>query len=554
MDFNSNSQEKSTIVWSTPTSNEQKNYYSKHASERAAFGWITTLLQAVHAFLALAAWMAIFTWAFSKVPTFAFLILPLSLLAIFTLHILFRTTWQTYWYDKLDNDPNTDSPVYVPIFILILLLGTEIYGTREFLKNTIQPVAKTSSQPVDDQFAAHESALDAAYNLSINRIDATYAEKEKAAALPYDRQIRTLRVRRVSGDELKSVASQIRRLENQKTAAIAPVLAEKAAAKEKALNSLTEAKDQVQQRKTAAISAIDTQNNAEIQRYLSETGSVNGFAWLISCVLLALICALSYRIVRINVKSGIIPQRTYSALDAHGSAVQRIWTALADAFNRRSLQFSVYIHKLLSPKSAIASFDGTVVVTPGTYNTPQNHTSVENPVNDIVNESVNDFLKTGKPINPDDLKAKLDQHPMNYRPIGFYKRDEDGVNPVTQFPQPVTQQKEDNAVSIVARGNEVVKHYLSELQREPSHFKRPDAKPETVAGRINTKLDNAIAAISDLPMNSVLGSVTFKMNKFLDDTLIPVTRENGFDLHEKTSTLITVLNQKTVKRVGEPVL
>ncbi len=549
MDFNSNSQEKSTIVWTQPKTQEEKIYYSKHASERAAFGWITTLLQGVHAFLALAAWMAIFTWAFSKVPTFSFLILPLALLAIFTLHILFRTTWQTYWYDRLDNDPNTDSPVYVPIFILVLLLGTEIYGTREFLKNTIQPIAKTSSQPIDEQFASQESNLDAAYNMSIQRIDATYAEKEKAATLPYDRQIRTLRGRRVSGDELKAVASQIRRLENQKTAAIAPVLAEKAAAKEKALNSITSAKEEVMQRKSGAFTEIDNQNSAEIQRYLSETGSINGFAWLISCVLLALICALSYRIVRINVKSGIIPQRTYSALDAHGSAVQRIWTALADAFNRRSLQFSVYIHKMLSPKSAITSFDGTVVVNPGTYNTP----TVESPVNEIVNNSVNDFLTTGKPINPDDLRAKLDQYPQNYRPIGFYKRDNDGLNPVSQFPQPVSQIKEDDAVARVTRGNEVVKHYLSELQREPSHFKRLDAKPETVAVRISTKLDNAIAAISELHEMSVLGSVTFKMTKFIEDTLIPVTRENGFDIQGKTNNLITVLNQKTVKRVGDPV-
>ena len=99
-------------------------------------------------------------------------------------------------------------------------------------------------------------------------------------------------------------------------------------------------------------------------------GSVSTYAWVLSVGLLLLIAGLSYRAVRINVKSGILPLRNYTVLDAHGSIAERLFTAFGDAANRRGLQFAVWIHRLLSPKEAITSFDGNVVAKPGTYNTP----------------------------------------------------------------------------------------------------------------------------------------------------------------------------------------
>lgn len=93
--------------------------------------------------------------------------------------------------------------------------------------------------------------------------------------------------------------------------------------------------------------------------------------WIISAVLLLLICALGYAQVRINVNSGILPKRNFTVLDAHGSMIERIATALGDAINRRTLQFSVWLHRLLSPSKELQSFDGTVVARPGNYNTPK---------------------------------------------------------------------------------------------------------------------------------------------------------------------------------------
>ena len=55
-------------MWSTPHTDEQKRYFSTHAPKRRVYGLIQTVLQFLHGFLAFAVWVAVFDWAFEKVP------------------------------------------------------------------------------------------------------------------------------------------------------------------------------------------------------------------------------------------------------------------------------------------------------------------------------------------------------------------------------------------------------------------------------------------------------------------------------------------------------
>ncbi len=362
----------STTVWTQPSTPEQRRYYSKHAGERRVFGWITTIFQTAHGFIAFAAWSALYIWVFSRVPALLFLAPILACASLFALHVLFRTTWQTYWYDRLDDDPNTDSPVWVPAVILLLLWAAEYQGARMYLAGQVRPPEKQTTGLIDSMHATTVASFEQSYTNDQARIEAVYKAKESAATAPFDGRIRRLRAKSADTDaERRSIRGQIASLQAQRDAAIAPVQQAKAAELEKAYQHYSAAKTSETDRRSAAVAAVDAHNNKEVTRHDTELSSVGSYAWAISIGLLILIAGLSYRCVRINVKSGIIPLRNYTVLDAHGSLPERIWTAISDAINRRGLQFAVWMHRLLSPKQAITSFDGTVVAQPGTYNTPE---------------------------------------------------------------------------------------------------------------------------------------------------------------------------------------
>ena len=354
----------STTVWTQPTTTEQKRYYSKHAGERRVFGWMTTILQTAHAAIAFAAWTAIYLWVFKAVP----FMLPaapfLAGVTLAVLHVLFRTTWQTYWYDRLDDDPNTDSPVWVPAAIFVLLIALEVQGAKQYLAGQVTPAEQKDTEHIEADHATTLASIEQAYRNHVASINDVY----KAKTAPLDRQISAARSRSADNDqERRQQRARIAALQAQRD----QVLSEKAAALEKALAVATADREKAGARRDQAISGIDTHNAGELARYTAEMGSVGTYAWVLSLGLLFLIAGLSYRCVRINVMSGIIPLRNYTVLDAHGSLPERIFTAFSDAINRRGLQFAVWIHRLLSPKQAITSFDGTVVAQPGTYNTPE---------------------------------------------------------------------------------------------------------------------------------------------------------------------------------------
>lgn len=385
MDFrhnpqNSGHQQSSTTVWTQPSTDEQRRYYSKHAGEKRVFGWITTVFQGAHGAIAFAAWTGIYVWLFQSIPFMLPLAPVLSGVTLVALHVLFRVTWQTYWYDRLDDDPNTDSPVWVPVVIIVALLAAEIQGFQQFLEGQVKPATERPTEQVHKEHDTTVASLEQSYSNEKSAIEATYKEKERAATLPYDRQIRSARNRSVTGEaERKQRNREVASLERQRDQALAPVLAAKAEALETAYKSYSSSKNNALGRRDQAVAHIDASNQAEHTRVATQLDNVGTYSYVLSFALLALIALLSYRTVRINVKSGIIPLRNYTILDAHGSLPERIFTAIADAINRRGLQFAVWMHRLLSPKTAITSFDGTVVAQPGTYNTPEGFHQQQHP-------------------------------------------------------------------------------------------------------------------------------------------------------------------------------
>lgn len=359
-------------MWSTPSTEEQRRYFSKHAPKRRVYGLIQTALQALHSFLAFAAWFAVFTWAFEKAPILQPFApyLAASLLVVF--HILFRVTWSTYWYDRLDRDDRTDSSIFIPIAIMAVLLFTESQGAKLFLQGQVKPPKIESTDGIYQQHSQRTADLDRQYRQQCSDIESVFRAQSAAAALPFNNKINLLRRRIINSDaERKDVNRQIFSLEQARGNALAPIAAEKAASLKRALEQATARRDEIASQAGEQTKEILNNNFAEKARFGIDMQNAGSVGWIISVVLLGLISALGYARVRINVNSGILPLRNFTVLDAHGSVIERMSTAFGDAFNRQSLRFAVWFHRIMSPREAITSFDGTVVAKPGQYNTPK---------------------------------------------------------------------------------------------------------------------------------------------------------------------------------------
>lgn len=418
-------------MWTQPSTDAQKRYYSKHAAERRVFGWITTVLQGTHGFLAFAAWTAIYLWLFQMVPFLMPLAPFLSGATLLAMHVLFRTTWETFWYDRLDSDPNTDSPVWVPLTIIALLLIAEVQGMQTFLAGQVKPPTERGTEQINQEHTTTLSAYETSWEKEKSDIEAIYRTKELAAAGRFDRKIRSL-VEKVSDSpaERAEKKRQVASLRAQRDAVLQPIQEAKAAALETAYNRHSTFKGQEMQRKTTLVAAIDSSNTAEYMRFNNDMKATNTYSWLISVALLFLIAALSYRSVKINVESGILPLRNYTVLDAHGSLPERIWTALADAINRRGLQLAVWLHRTLSPREAITTFDGTVVAKPGEYNTPegffQKVDDEQTARQKVAMKIMQDARDNGLIITPEILDMELDKAK---RMNGSYMSSEFGKKP-----------------------------------------------------------------------------------------------------------------------------
>jgi len=361
--------QKTLSMWSAPSTPEQQAYYSTHSPKRRVFGIAQTGLQVAHIALAFAAWQGIFQWAFRNfepmleaVPYIAFAVLVL-------LHIIWRATWDTYWYDKLDDRTETDSSIWLPLAIAVVLLVSEKQGATLYFAGQVKPPTATNTATLDEQFAAKLGAFDARYERERSDLEAVWTAKAQGAAARFERDIAAWQRRKATSEaDRQFIARNIATLSRQRDAAVAKATEGKAEEMHRLLAEHEQRKDQAESRHLALLDRADNSNAAELTRYQADLSDVERFAWLISLFFVGCAAALGYARVRINVRSGILPLRSYSTLDQHGSALEKFWIALADGTSRQLHRASVALHRALSPRESLTDFDGNVVIAAGDYN------------------------------------------------------------------------------------------------------------------------------------------------------------------------------------------
>jgi hypothetical protein len=363
------SNQKSTTVYSVPTTPEEQRYYSKHSPKRKVYGIAQFFFQIAHIALAFSAWSAIFTYALENFGSSPIISGLLAAVTLFVLHLIFRTTWESYWYDKLDNDPNTDSSPILPVVIILLLLITEQQGAAIIFKGAVKKEQHKDAAPVVEGTNAEINSLRQLFAETEKQINAKYAPIIAAKTAKIDARIGEAQRRTaISDNDIAYKRRTIASLKASRAEAVSAIEMQKAAEIATAAEKKDNAIANIQSRKEAGLATITEYNNRETTRYQSEVSQAGGLAWLVSTVLILIICILGYAKVRINVKSGILPIRTFTELDQHGGVFELIGVAVGDAFKRRATQYTTLLHRKLSPSESITTIDGTVITTPGTYN------------------------------------------------------------------------------------------------------------------------------------------------------------------------------------------
>lgn len=356
--------------WTSPQNPEQHNYWSIHAKELSRFSLSATILQIIHAFIGLAAWKAIIGSGLGQILSpDHWAIWLIALTGVGVCHLMFRTTWEGYWYDLWDDRAETDSSIWLPILLGIILLFTEKQGAETLLHKTIAAPAIQSDTTYNNQSQQRTAAATATYNTQKSEIEDVWKTTTKAIRSDYAARIASQnRKPQRNESDRKYVARNIRDLEAQRNAKLAEADTRKSATIQNLNDQHNQNLTQITAGTGKITTAIATANAAELARVEAAKASLGQWAWVISCILLVVIAWITRKLVRINAKSGRFPVREYTALDQSGG----VGDAIADALRRQHARLATWVHRTLST-GTIEELDGTLITKASTYNSdPKN--------------------------------------------------------------------------------------------------------------------------------------------------------------------------------------
>ena len=144
--------QRSVSRWSKPQTPAETAYFSTHAPKRKVYGIVQIAVQIIWAAVSFIACKNLFDWAFSHTPALLWLSDYLAALTLITLHVLLRTTYNTYWYDRLDNRTETDSSFLLPLLIMAGLVWLDYEGAKTYLTGQVEQQNYIPAAPIDSAF------------------------------------------------------------------------------------------------------------------------------------------------------------------------------------------------------------------------------------------------------------------------------------------------------------------------------------------------------------------------------------------------------------------
>lgn len=358
-------------MWTRPNTEAQEAFYSKHGHKRSKYIFAAKLMQLVWLLVATLGAHSILTWLTSTIDIVDqmaeggnILLWGVAFTLSVALHSLLAPVLETFFQDKLDDDPNTDSTVWMPLMISLLLIGFGFFGTQAFLQGYIPPAELADRQSISTEAKSEMSAARADYDAAVATIQSTFSQKKKSKSAAYDKRIASWWKRTIISDKDKAfVNKNVAALRAKKATALDAIAADEATALSDALAAFNAEKQALRTDKNAAITRADQNDATEKHRVATEKMQAFNFAWLIDVILAICFWFFTYAQIRISVKSGIIRVRQFSVLDAHGGFFHKLYNyVIVDAWKRASHNVLTTAHDKLAVRT-LKDFDGHSIET-----------------------------------------------------------------------------------------------------------------------------------------------------------------------------------------------
>jgi uncharacterized membrane protein len=557
--------QKSVSRWSKPHTPDQVAYYSTHAPKRRIYGLVQTVVQVLWAAVSYVACLNLFDWFFVHAPALQGASPYLAGVTLVALHVLLRTTYQTYWYDKLDNRTETDSSPILPLLIMGALVLLDYHGAKIFVSGQIEKQKYADTGGIEEQHKSTVAKLEQEYAERRREVESIYDQKANNAALPYEQKAAALRrVRAKSGNEAKYIRGQIADLERKAAAAKVPYQNTKSDSLNTAATAHQLRKSKAEQRRDKLLGKADSHNDGEDARYKTALADADGFAWIVSLFFMLVFALLGYSIVRINVKSGILPERQYTDLDAHGSALDKIGIAFSDAAKRQMHRFAVGLHNALAANAReLTDFDGNVIVRDPAQNRPtlpdstgrnngSNNRVTTMPKSDqrsiiarVHTPTIPELYPQNAPETAVKTVTQCDtaesvQNAQNRTAAALYPQN--GNDAAQQADAPVDALHSDGTV---LGGEAFLRDATTRIRREIANLINANGRAETVAGRLVAILQEVADTLAK-PNFTAPRSAVQKFLQYSQSVTEPVMKSNGitFDFQ---------IIFDAAARVGEPV-
>lgn len=366
------------MQWTKPETEKERIYYSKFAGVLKAYKntrWIVQYL----------IWLPIAAFAITDIviqPLRQFINIPFAptLLLIgaatYFLHSLLASEYKTYWFDKLDTNPDTNSTIYFSLLLGAFLGFAEYSASSNYLIAQIQQPTEANPFTADSIYQLQIGELNANYDANKNRIEDNYNRQTQLAAPTLYSQWQEWEGRKAANwKDLQFIRSQ--RSKYQKQFYNHPKVAALMAKQGEELASLQANNDKelllLQSNRDNQKTSITAANTAALSNYQQQVTKAKSLGGIISMFCMAVFFWTAYKEVLILVNSGIFPIQEFTDLQANGGNAQKFWAVIGDMLNR-SIHARLYkAHRKHSAQvGPLYGLDGRLIMENGNYqNTPK---------------------------------------------------------------------------------------------------------------------------------------------------------------------------------------
>lgn len=371
--------------WTKPSTDPEKSFYSRFAGALKNY-------QATQWFTQYLVWLPIAAFAITEMiiqPLHQFIQVPfvaiflIMLLVTYNLHRLLNGEYTAYWYDRLDDNPQTNSTIYFTLLLGGFLALMEYGATAKYLQNQIPIPEIASTESAESWFSNKLNEIDSRYEKDKLRLEENFSSRFEAVSPALLKEMR--KWDNMKPNDWKDL-QYVRRMRKNATDqfynqhSVKELVASHESALQQLQTSYNNELQLLQSERDQKKGQIISNNTKTDTEYQLKMKMANGLSGLFSIVCFAIFLWCGYKKVYIKAKSGIFPVREFTDMDTYGGNLEKSKLVLSDIFNRYIHHRLFRMHRKSSQTiGTLYGIDGRVIMADGNYQVF--HPGTSHPVN-----------------------------------------------------------------------------------------------------------------------------------------------------------------------------